>query len=97
MTRSTDAVNYELNKTGAVTLDTPYENDYYNIVIESEGSQTYTVKRKVFKGERYVSFEDNTMAQDSSATFYLPGTDSFEVTPSGSDEYSVIITSRGSK
>lgn len=97
MTRSTDAVNYELNKTGVVTLDTPHENDYYNIVIESESTQTYTIKRKVFKGERYVSFDDNTMSQDSSATYYLPGTDEFEITPSGSDEYSVIVTSRECK
>ena len=92
--KSTESVNYELNKTGVVVVNTPHENDYYNIAIESSSSQTYTVKRKVFKGARYVTFEDNSMSSDESATYYLPGSDSFEITPSSTDEYSVIITSR---
>ena len=93
-TKSTESVNYKLAQTGVVVVDTPHENDYYNIVVESASSQTYTIKRKVFKGARYVTFEDNSLSSDESATYYLPGSDSFEITPSSTDEYSVIITSR---
>lgn len=95
--KSTESVNYELNKTGVVVVDTPHENDYYNIVIESSSGQTYTIKRKVLKGSRYVSFDDNTLPSDGSSTYYLPGSDSFEITPSDGDMYSVIITSKSTR
>lgn len=83
------------NVTGMNVVDVEDGYDYYNVVIESDSTQTYTLKRKVVQGTKYVSFESNTMTGDSSITFYLPGTDSFQITPSSTDEYTVIVTVAG--
>ena len=59
------------NVTGMNVMDAEDGYDYYNVVIESDSTQTYTLKRKVVQGTKYVSFESNTMTGDSSITFYL--------------------------
>lgn len=83
--------------TGTVELNVPDGYEYYNVTIESASAQTYTLKRKAIGGSRFVTFESNTMNGDSSTTFYLPGTESFEITPSSTDSYVVIMTASEGK
>lgn len=80
--------------TGDVIVDVPNNFDYYNIVIESASSQTYTVTRLVQEGIRYVAFDQNVLTGDRGVSFYLPSTDKFKFTPSSTDEYSVVVISR---
>ena len=88
-----NAINSELNKTGVVVVKVPHDFDKHDIVVESASTQTYVIKRKVIRGSRFVPFESNNINSDSSGTWFLPGTEYFEFTPSSTDEYSVIINS----
>ena len=80
------------NVTGTQTLDVPNGYNYYSITIESESSQTYTIKRLVETGERYVDFSDNVVEGDTSTTFFIPFTEGIQLIPSDTDSYSVITS-----
>jgi hypothetical protein len=55
---------------------------HHSIAIEADDANTFTIKSKIQGLTALMSFESNTIDNNSSAAFILPGTESFEITPS---------------
>lgn len=67
---------------GAGSIVVNSKVSYHSIAIEAADANTFTIKSKIQSLTALMSFESNTIDNNSSAAFILPGTESFEITPS---------------
>jgi archaellum component FlaF (FlaF/FlaG flagellin family) len=69
------------NVTGVQSVGVSVYRSHHSMTIECETAGNFTIKCKETAIATLLSFDGNRVANNSKATFILPGAESFEITP----------------